>query len=141
MAGERRRREEGNVSVASFEAAYEEFHRYMNKSPCEECGGTRLRQEARHIRVGGQSITELTALPRLQALLLNGAPITDKGLRELSRLKSLQTLRLGGTQVTDEGLWHLTLLGRLQSLDLGNTKVTRSGREELGKQLLGCQIE
>jgi excinuclease ABC subunit A len=65
---ERRRREEGNISVESFEAAYEEFHRYMNKSPCAECEGTRLRKEARTIQVGGKSITALTALPMRDAL-------------------------------------------------------------------------
>ena len=31
-------------------------------APCAECGGTRLRKEARHVRVGGKSIVEVTAL-------------------------------------------------------------------------------
>jgi excinuclease ABC subunit A len=88
---ERRRREEGNVSVGSFEAAYEEFHRYMNKSPCEECGGTRLRKEARNIRIGGKAITDLTALPmrdglafvRGLALSSRERAIADRILREI----------------------------------------------------------
>ncbi len=59
---ERRRREQGGNVEESFEAVYEEFHRYMNKSPCEECGGTRLRKESRNVRVGGKTIIELTAM-------------------------------------------------------------------------------
>jgi excinuclease ABC subunit A len=59
---ERRRREEGASVEESFEAVYEEFHRYMNQSPCEECGGARLRKEARSVRVGEKSLPELTGL-------------------------------------------------------------------------------
>ena len=59
---ERRRREEGASLEESFEAVYEEFHRYMNQSPCEECGGTRLRKEARWVRVGEKNLPALTGL-------------------------------------------------------------------------------
>src|SRR3954453_4088983 len=61
---ERRSREEGNRGGEDgFEAAYEEFHRYMNRSPCEECKGTRLRKEARFVKVGGLPVHELTGKP------------------------------------------------------------------------------
>ena len=59
---ERRRREQGRTSEEDFEAIYDEFHRYMAQTVCEECGGTRLRKEARYVKVGGKSITEMTAL-------------------------------------------------------------------------------
>ncbi|MBI4510949.1 MAG: excinuclease ABC subunit UvrA [Deltaproteobacteria bacterium] len=59
---ERRRREEGRNLEESFEAVYEEFHRYMNRTPCEECDGTRLRKESRFVKVGGKTITEVTSL-------------------------------------------------------------------------------
>jgi excinuclease ABC subunit A len=59
---ERRRREQGRTTDQDFEAIYEEFHRYMSQSPCEECQGTRLRVEARHVSVGGKSIVAMTAL-------------------------------------------------------------------------------
>jgi excinuclease ABC subunit A len=59
---ERRRREQGRNTDDDFEAIYDEFHRYMSQSPCEECGGTRLRREARFVKVGGRTITEVTAL-------------------------------------------------------------------------------
>jgi excinuclease ABC subunit A len=59
---QRRRREQGRNTDEDFEAVYDEFHRYMSHSPCSDCGGTRLRKEARNVRVGGKSIVEVTAL-------------------------------------------------------------------------------
>jgi excinuclease ABC subunit A len=59
---ERRRREQGRTTDEDFEAIYDEFHRYMSQTVCEDCGGTRLRKEARFVKVGGKSITEMTAL-------------------------------------------------------------------------------
>ncbi len=59
---ERRRHEQGRTTDQDFEAIYDEFHRYMSQSPCEDCGGTRLRKEARHVKVAGKTITEVTAL-------------------------------------------------------------------------------
>ncbi len=64
---QRRRREQGRTTDEDFEAIYDEFHRYMSQSPCEECGGTRLRKEARFIRVGDKTIPEMTALTIRQA--------------------------------------------------------------------------
>ena len=59
---ERRRREQGRTTDQDFEAIYDEFHRYMSQVPCDACHGTRLRIEARHVKVGGKSIVEMTAL-------------------------------------------------------------------------------
>ena len=59
---ERRRREQGRTTDEDFEAIYDEFHRYMQQTVCEECNGTRLRKEARFVKVAGKSITETTAL-------------------------------------------------------------------------------
>jgi excinuclease ABC subunit A len=70
---ERRRREEasrqgGAAAGEPLEAAYEEFHRYMNRSPCEACGATRLRAEARAVKLGGRAIYEVSALPIKEVL-------------------------------------------------------------------------
>jgi len=59
---QRRRRERSRNNDEDFEALYDEFHRYMSQSPCPDCDGTRLRKEARHVRVGGKSIVEVTAM-------------------------------------------------------------------------------
>ena len=42
---ERRYRETDSLMVR------EELAKYLNACPCPECGGTRLRKEARHVRV------------------------------------------------------------------------------------------
>ncbi|MFQ5431115.1 MAG: excinuclease ABC subunit UvrA, partial [Nitrospinota bacterium] len=39
----------------------EELEQYMKVEPCHECGGARLRPEARAIKVGGKNIVEATA--------------------------------------------------------------------------------
>ncbi|MDO8437783.1 MAG: excinuclease ABC subunit UvrA [Nitrosomonadaceae bacterium] len=49
------------------QAVREELAKYLNSMICPECAGTRLRKEARHVRVGGQAIYEINALPLKQA--------------------------------------------------------------------------
>jgi excinuclease ABC subunit A len=132
---ERRRREEGNISVESFEAAYEEFHRYMNKSPCEECGGTRLRKEARHIKVGEKSVCDVTALPIRDAHeFIKGLSLTQRErtigsriLREL--LDRLQFLR-------SVGLDYLTLDRPAATLSGGEGQRIRLATQ-IGSSLTG----
>jgi excinuclease ABC subunit A len=43
---ERRYRETDSLMVR------EELAKYLNSKPCPECNGTRLRREARHVKVG-----------------------------------------------------------------------------------------
>ncbi|RMF11552.1 MAG: excinuclease ABC subunit UvrA [Alphaproteobacteria bacterium] len=40
----------------------EELSRYQSSAPCESCGGARLRPEALAVKVGGRTISEVTAL-------------------------------------------------------------------------------
>jgi excinuclease ABC subunit A len=58
---ERRYKETDSVAVR------EELAKYLNSQLCPECAGTRLRREARHVRVGGQAIYEINALPLKEA--------------------------------------------------------------------------
>ncbi|HXU70832.1 MAG TPA: excinuclease ABC subunit UvrA [Polyangia bacterium] len=133
---ERRRREEGNRGGEDgFEAAYEEFHRYMNRSPCEECGGTRLRKEARFVKVGEMPVNELTNLPIRDAhaffaklvLTQREKAIAERILREIT-----------------ERLNFLVNVG-LQYLTLDRTSATLSGGEaqrirlatQIGSSLVG----
>ena len=46
----------------------EELSKFMNSCVCPECKGTRLRTEARHVRVANMNIYEISALPLKQAL-------------------------------------------------------------------------
>jgi excinuclease ABC subunit A len=76
---------------------------FMSTQPCRSCGGQRLKPEARHVRVGGRSIIELTAMTIgeayefLQGLELSGNRklIAEELLKEIcSRLRFLVNVGL-----------------------------------------------
>jgi excinuclease ABC subunit A len=50
------------------EEALEEFAAYLGSRPCAECSGTRLRPEARHVRLAGKSIVEVCGMDVASAL-------------------------------------------------------------------------
>ena len=74
----------------------EELAKYLNSQSCPDCVGTRLRKEARHVKVGNKNIHEVCQVPLKVALNffdtleLTGAKlaIADKIVKEISnRLK------------------------------------------------------
>ena len=98
---ERRYRETDSVMVR------EELAKYLNNKPCPECGGTRLRREARNVKVGegadARAIFEVSAWPLKQTseffarLKLDGnkAAIADRIIKEIvSRLAFLNNVGL-----------------------------------------------
>src|SRR5207244_6690188 len=46
----------------------EELAKYLNTRACPSCGGTRLRPEARHVRIADRAIFEVSGFPLKQAL-------------------------------------------------------------------------
>jgi excinuclease ABC subunit A len=58
---ERRYRETDSAAVK------EELAKYLNTRPCPECNGTRLRLEARNVRVAGHTIHALSSMPLKEA--------------------------------------------------------------------------
>jgi excinuclease ABC subunit A len=100
---ERRYRETDSVAVK------EELAKYLNTRACPACEGTRLRIEARHVRVAGRNIYELSALPLRQAqplfekLELEGSKraIAEKIVREIAnRLQFLNNVGLDYLSLT-----------------------------------------
>ncbi|MFO1325264.1 MAG: excinuclease ABC subunit UvrA [Burkholderiales bacterium] len=98
---ERRYRETDSVMVR------EELAKYLNNKPCPECGGTRLKREARHVKVGdgdaARPIYAISALPLkgamefFRGLKLDGqkAAIADRIVKEIvSRLSFLNNVGL-----------------------------------------------
>ena len=73
-------------------AVREELAKYISNSTCPTCGGTRLRTEARHVRVGDKTLHEISRLPLGEArnyfncLTLSGAKaqVADKILKEIT---------------------------------------------------------
>jgi len=98
---ERRYRETDSAAVR------EELAKYQNNQPCPACEGTRLRTEARHVKVGedaqARAIFEINGLPLRDALTwfltlnLHGAKreIADKIVKEITaRLNFLNNVGL-----------------------------------------------
>jgi excinuclease ABC subunit A len=108
--------------------------RYRGYLTCQECGGTRLRREARDVHVGGRTIDVVCALTVQQArdffstlsLGEKDAAVADKILREICR-------RLGF--LTDVGLDYLTL-DRLSSTLSGGESQRINLATSLGSALV-----
>ena len=126
---ERRYRETDSVTVR------EELAKYMNHKPCPACEGTRLRIEARHVKVGDKSIYEISrmplklALPFFEQLRLIGSKqaIADRIVKEItSRLSFL----------TNVGLDYLSLDRSAETLSGGEAQRIRLA-SQIGSGLTG----
>jgi excinuclease ABC subunit A len=117
----------------------EELAKFRNVRTCPECGGTRLRREARHVRLGmpgdERAIYELSALPLraaqafFEGLALQGArqQVADKIVREIAN--RLQFLN-------DVGLDYLSLDRSAETLSGGESQRIRLA-SQIGSGLTG----
>ena len=126
---ERRYRETDSVMVR------EELAKYLNSKPCPECDGTRLRREARHVKVGGRAIYEVSNLALKQAseffgeLKLDGQrqAIADRIIKEIvNRLQFLNNV----------GLDYLSLDRSAETLSGGESQRIRLA-SQIGSGLTG----
>ena len=113
----------------------EELAKYLNSQACPDCSGTRLRREARHVKVGNSNIHEICEIPLKQALTffdsleLTGKKlaIADKIVKEISsRLKFL----------TNVGLEYLSLSRSAETLSGGEAQRIRLA-SQIGSGLTG----
>jgi len=129
----RRYRETDSVAVR------EELARYRSMQPCPECGGTRLRSEARHVKLGdgndARTIYDIghatlrESFEYFDRLKLHGAKaeIADKVIREIGlRLKFLN----------DVGLNYLSLDRSAETLSGGEAQRIRLA-SQIGSGLTG----
>jgi excinuclease ABC subunit A len=126
---ERRYRETDSVMVR------EELAKYLNSKPCPECDGTRLRREARHVKVGERAIYEVSNLSLKQAseffreLRLDGQrqAIADRIIKEIvNRLQFLNNV----------GLDYLSLDRSAETLSGGESQRIRLA-SQIGSGLTG----
>ena len=109
--------------------------RYRGYLACPDCGGARLRREARDVRVGGRTIDAVSALTVREAqqffaelqLTEKDAAVADKVLREIRRRLSF---------LSDVGLDYLTL-DRLSSTLSGGEAQRINLATSLGSALVG----
>jgi excinuclease ABC subunit A len=132
---ERRRREQGRTTDEDFEAIYDEFHRYMSQTVCEECGGTRLRKEARFVKVGNKSITEMTALTIREAYdFLKDLKLTPRQKEIAGRILRESGDRLGF--LNNVGVDYLSLDRTASTLSGGESQRIRLATQ-IGSSLVG----
>lgn len=116
-------------------AVRDELAKYINATVCPDCTGTRLRREARHVKVGNHNIHQVCEVPLKQALTffetleLHGAKlaIADKIVKEISnRLRFL----------TNVGLEYLSLSRSAETLSGGEAQRIRLA-SQIGSGLTG----
>jgi len=126
---ERRYKETDSMAVK------EELAKYLNNQPCPSCLGTRLRSEARNVKVGDKTIHELSAMPLkhsmpwFDGLKLAGQKlaIADKIVKEISsRLSFLNNV----------GLDYLSLVRSADTLSGGEAQRIRLA-SQIGSGLTG----
>jgi excinuclease ABC subunit A len=110
--------------------------RYRGYATCPECGGTRLRAEARAVRVAGKSITEICALTVKEArAFFNGLQLTEAQTKIADKILEEVRSRL---QFLDEvGLDYLSL-DRLTSTLSGGESQRIQLATSLGSHLVGA---
>lgn len=126
---QRRYRESDSTAVR------DELAKYINATSCPDCAGTRLRKEARHVKVGDRNIHQICEVPLKQALhffetlQLSGQKlaIADKIVKEIeNRLKFL----------TNVGLDYLSLSRSAETLSGGEAQRIRLA-SQIGSGLTG----
>lgn len=133
---ERRLREDkAGKSSDETSSEYDEFEPYMSYSPCEACQGTRLRKEARAVRVGEKGLSELCSMPlkHLQQFF-DGLSLSTKEKEIAGRiLKEIQN-RL--SFLVNVGLDYLTLDRTASTLSGGEAQRIRLATQ-IGSSLVG----
>ncbi|MFT4172431.1 MAG: excinuclease ABC subunit UvrA [Rhodocyclaceae bacterium] len=126
---DRRYRETDSVAVR------EELAKYRSTQACRACGGTRLRTEARYVRIGDKTLPELSALPisdcrdffATTTLQGHKAAVADKIMKEVAaRLQFL----------IDVGLDYLSLNRSADTLSGGEAQRIRLA-SQIGSGLTG----
>ncbi|HQR50074.1 MAG TPA: excinuclease ABC subunit UvrA [Methylophilaceae bacterium] len=126
---ERRYHETDSVMVR------EELAKYLNSKPCPECNGTRLRREARHVKVGESTLHQVCELPLKQALtFFHGLHLSGQKLAIADKIVKEITNRL--SFLTNVGLDYLSLSRSAETLSGGEAQRIRLA-SQIGSGLTG----
>ena len=113
----------------------EELAKYLNTCSCTECKGTRLRVEARHVRVADHAIFQLSALPLKQALtFFQGVKLP--GNKQAIAEKIVQEIASRLTFLNNVGLDYLSLDRSAETLSGGEAQRIRLA-SQIGSGLTG----
>ncbi|MDD5593109.1 MAG: excinuclease ABC subunit UvrA [Candidatus Margulisbacteria bacterium] len=111
------------------------LYRYMSSVPCAACQGQRLRPESLAVKIGGQSIAQVSALPiKKVSEFLDGLKLTE---REQTIAKQIiKEIRARLKFLIDVGLDYVTLDRQSASLSGGEAQRTRLATQ-VGSGLVG----
>ncbi len=142
--GERIRRHPFEGIIPNMERRYretesnivrEELAKFLSHKPCPDCGGTRLRREARHVYVADKTLPDMTALPVDQALdFFRRLDLPGKRGRIATRIVKEIEQRLAF--LVNVGLDYLTLDRAANTLSGGETQRIRLA-SQIGAGLVG----
>jgi excinuclease ABC subunit A len=126
---ERRYRETDSVVVR------EELGKYRNTKVCPDCQGTRLRSDARHVKVAGHTLPQLAGLPlRACKAIFDGMELDGARAAIAARIMREVAARLGF--LIDVGLDYLSLDRSAESLSGGEAQRIRLA-SQIGSGLTG----
>src|SRR5574340_1055497 len=126
---ERRYHESDSVAVR------EELAKYQNNKSCPACDGTRLREEARHVMVGGVPIYEVSAMPLKQVLVFFEA-LKLEGHRAQIAEKIVEEIVARVGFLNNVGLDYLSLDRSADTLSGGDSQRIRLA-SQIGSGLTG----
>jgi len=116
-------------------AVREELAKYLNSCVCPECKGTRLRLEARHVRVAEMNLYEISALPLKQALtFFQGLKL--QGHKQAIAEKIVLEIASRLTFLNNVGLDYLSLERSAETLSGGEAQRIRLA-SQIGSGLTG----
>ncbi len=126
---ERRYRESESLAVR------EELAKYLSEQPCQDCGGSRLRIEGRHVFVGDTTLPEFTSMPISDALAFLSR-LRLEGKRAEIAAKIVEGIAVRLRFLANVGLDYLSLARSADSLSGGEAQRIRLA-SQIGAGLVG----
>ncbi|MGE5240679.1 MAG: excinuclease ABC subunit UvrA [Bacteroidota bacterium] len=113
----------------------EELAKYLGHQPCEACGGSRLRIEARHVFLDGKPLHDITNLPIAAAHALLGGMVLSGSRGEIAAKIAKEIVSRLGFLIS-VGLDYLTLARSADTLSGGEAQRIRLA-SQIGAGLVG----
>lgn len=116
-------------------AVREELAKFLNSQSCPECEGTRLRVEARNVKIANKAIYEISAMPLLQSKLFF-QKLTLKGHKQTIAEKIVKEIESRLQFLNNVGLDYLSLDRSAETLSGGEAQRIRLA-SQIGSGLTG----